>query len=379
MTTQPLSPIAPHPFELILQRLAVGDGLLPESEMNLLEVVGILESYGHVIRAYEINLRYIADQQFLVLFPFFKYMNGDVTWPRLLEHWQHNRINYEFGEYCMRGMMYHGGGGLDVYLDTPEFIALANRSIAAKTKKNLLVQGFNKLSPDFLLEQVRQLCYYRVLGQFWDIMADLFFDLADRYHHGKITSIRDVIHHVKDGLVAAASVPIYYSVDIDGESYEIIPKSAGLTFLADAAIPYVEAVFFRSLPFMGILSYNAQEQMLPADQSGFVYGVLYADPIPAGSAGVPPSLLARDLIRHMPNYLLDHYRTFGRGETDLSVKSITSFQKSMFCVTSGAMIGLAPHSTDSRDPKDQQENRSHFVAWVDRLINSRSQLEVVQN
>ena len=378
MTTQ-LSPIAPYPFESILQRLAVGDGLLPESEMNLLEVVGILESYGHVIRAYEINLRYIADQQFLVLFPFFKYMNGDVTWPRLLEHWQHNRINYEFGEYCMRGMMYHGGGGLDAYLDTPEFIALANRSIAAKTKKNLLVQGFNKLSPDFLLEQVRQLCYYRVLGQFWDIMADLFFDLADRYHQGKITSIRDVIHHVKDGLVAAAAVPIYYSVDIDGESYEIIPKSAGLAFLVDAAIPYVEAVFFRSLPFMGILSYNAQEQMLPADQSGFVYGVLYADPIPAGSAGVPPSLLARDLIRHMPNYLLDHYRTFGRGETDLSVKSITSFQKSMFCVTSGAMIGLAPHSIDSADPKDQQENRNHFVAWVDRLINSRSQLEVVQN
>ena len=378
MTTQ-LSPIAPYPFESILQRLAVGDGLLPESEMNLLEVVGILESYGHVIRAYEINLRYIADQQFLVLFPFFKYMNGDVTWPRLLEHWQHNRINYEFGEYCMRGMMYHGGGGLDAYLDTPEFITLANRAIAAKTKKNLLVQGFNKLSPDFLLEQVRQLCYYRVLGQFWDIMADLFFDLADRYHQGKITSIRDVIHHVKDGLVAAAAVPIYYSVDIDGESYEIIPKSAGLAFLVDAAIPYVEAVFFRSLPFMGILSYNAQEQMLPADQSGFVYGVLYADPIPAGSAGVPPSLLARDLIRHMPNYLLDHYRTFGRGETDLSVKSITSFQKSMFCVTSGAMIGLAPHSIDSADPKDQQENRNHFVAWVDRLINSRSQLEVVQN
>lgn len=378
MTTKPLSPIVPHPFESIVQRLSVGDGLLPESETNLLEVMGILESYGHVIRAYEINLRYIADQQFLVLFPFFKYMNGDVTWARLLQHWQHDRINYEFAEYCMKGMMYHGGGGLDAYLDTPEFIALANRAIAAKTKKNLIVQGFNTLSPDFLLEQVRQLCYYRVLGQFWDVMADLFFDLADRYHQGKITSIRDVIHFVKDGLVAAAAVPIYYSVDIEGESYDIIPKSVGLTFLVDAAIPYVESVFFRSLPFMGILSYNAQAQQLPADQSEFVYGVLYADPIPAGSAGVPPSLLARDLIRHMPDYLLNHYRTFSRGETDLSVKSITSFQKSMFCVTSGTMIGLAPHSTDSTDPKDKAENRQHFVAWVDRLINSRSQLEEVQ-
>jgi len=106
--------------------------------------------------------------------------------------------------------------------------------------------------------------------------------------------------------------------------------------------------------------------------------VLYADPISAGSAGVPPSLLARDLIRHMPDYLLNHYRTFSRGETDLSVKSIISFQKSMFCVTSGAMLGLAPHSTDSTDPKDKAENRQHFEAWVDRLINSRSQLEEVQ-
>lgn len=71
MTIKPLSPIVTHPFESIVQRLSVGDGLLPESETNLLEVMGILESYGHVIRAYEINLRYIADQQFLVLFPFF--------------------------------------------------------------------------------------------------------------------------------------------------------------------------------------------------------------------------------------------------------------------------------------------------------------------
>jgi CO2 hydration protein (ChpXY) len=151
-----------------------------------------------------------------------------------------------------------------------------------------------------------------------------------------------------------------------------------LTFLVDTAIPYVEAVFFRSLPFMGILSYNAQAQQLPADQGGFVYGALYADPIPAGSAGVPPSLLARDLVRYMPEYLMAYYRTFSRGESDLSVKSIVSFQKSMFCVTSAAMLGLAPHPLDSTDAKAIQENRSHFEAWVDRLISSRSRLEIVQ-
>jgi CO2 hydration protein len=378
MTTETLNPIELNPFEPLIQRLSKGDGLLPESEINLLEVMGILESYGHVIDDYQVNLRYIADQQFLVLFPFYKYMNGDVSFKRLLQHWQHDRINYEFSEYCMKAMMYHGGGGLDAYLDTPEFIELANKAIAAKIGNNILIQGFNKISSEFLLEQVRQMCYYRALGQFWDIMQEIFLTMADRYHAGEIKTIRDVIHYVRDGLVTNAGSPIYYSVEIKGQTYDIIPKSKGLTFLVDTAIPYVEAVFFRSLPFMGILSYNAQAQQLPGEQSDFIYGALYADPIPAGSAGVPPSLLARDLVRYMPDYLMDYYKTFSRGQSDLSVKSVVSFQKSMFCVTSAAILGLTPNPLDTEDPKQQAENRSHWMAWVDRLINSRSRLESVQ-
>ena len=368
----------PYPYEDILRRLENADGLLPEDPTNFLEVIGILESYGHVIQAYSINLRYIADTQFLVLFPFYKYMNGDRSWSKLLHHWGHDRINYEFAEYCMRGMMYHGGGGLDAYLDTPEFIDLANQAIEAKTQGNLLIQGLNKLSPDFLLEQVRQLCYTRALGQFWDIMSEMFLVMDSLRVAGKITTIRDVIHHVRDELVAAAAVPIYYTVNINGQSYEILPKSAGLTFLVDTAIPYVEAVFFRSLPFMGILSYNAQAQQLPGDQGDFIYGALYADPIPAGSAGVPPTLVAKDMARHLPDYLLEYYKTFSRGETDLSVKIITSFQKSMFCVTSAAMLGLCPNPLDTTEPQQQLENSTHFKAWIDRLMNSRSQLDQVQ-
>jgi CO2 hydration protein (ChpXY) len=56
----------PYPYEDILRRLENADGLLPEDPINFLEVIGILESYGHVIQAYSINLRYIADTQFLV-------------------------------------------------------------------------------------------------------------------------------------------------------------------------------------------------------------------------------------------------------------------------------------------------------------------------
>ncbi|MGI0491673.1 CO2 hydration protein [Alkalinema pantanalense CENA528] len=378
MTTL-ISPTTPHPFEAVIQRLEQGQSMLPDSPTNVIEVVGILESYGHVLNAYEINLRYIADQQFLVLFPFFKYMNGDVTWPRLLKHWWHDRINYEFSEYCMKAMLWHGGGGLDAYLDTPEFIERANQAIAAKTAGNLIVQGFNKLSPDFLLEQVRQMCYYRALGQFWEIMSRMFLTLADRYYRGEIKTIPDVVHHVKDGLVADAATPITYTVNIKGKPYDIIPKSVGLTFLVDTAIPYVEAVFFRSLPFMGTLSYNAQAQQVPAEQRDFVYGALYADPIPAGGAGIPPTLLAKDMIRHLPTYLLDYHKTFGRGESDLSVKAIQSFQKSMFCVTSAAILGLAPHPWDTTDPAERATNRKHYEAWVDRLVESGSRLSRVQD
>lgn len=369
MTTTTITPV--HPFEAVIQRLERGESILPDSPTNLLEVVGILESYGHVLYAYEVNLRYIADHQFLVLFPFFKYMNGDVTWSRLLQHWWHDRINYEFAEYCMKAMLYHRGGGLETYLESPEFIELANRAIAAKTKSNLLVQGFNKLSPEFLLEQVRQMCYYSALGQFWRIMSKMFLDLADRYQRGEIRNIPDVVHHVKDGLVADAATPITYAVEINGQTYDIIPKSAGLTFLVDTAIPYVEAVFFRSLPFMGTLSYNAQAQQIPQEQERFVYGALYADPLPAGGAGIPPTLLAKDMVRHLPQYLLDYHKTYGRGTADLSVKAIESFQKSMFCVTSAAILGLAPHPWDTPNPQEQSANRQHFTAWVTRLSDSR--------
>ncbi len=73
-----------------------------------MEVVGILKSYGVVLGAYWRNLIYISENQFLVLFPFFKYFNGELTFNKLLRHWWHDRINFEFAEYCMKAMMWHG-------------------------------------------------------------------------------------------------------------------------------------------------------------------------------------------------------------------------------------------------------------------------------
>jgi CO2 hydration protein len=345
------------PLAEYIKRLQTGEALLADSPQNVLEVVGILKSYGVVLDAYSNNLIYIADHQFLVFFPFFKYFNGEFSWQKLFRHWWHDRINFEYAEYCMKSMMWHGGGGLDTYLDTKEFQETAQAVIAAKFKSNPLVQGVNKLFPDFLIEQLRVSAYYSGLGQFWRVMADIFLSLSDRYDRGEITTIPQVVEHIKAGLVADAVKPITYAVKIDNKVYEILPKKLGLTFLADTAIPYVEAVFFRGTPFSGTVTYNAQAYQIPPDQARFQYGALYADPLPIGSAGIPPTLLMQDMRHYLPEYLHEVYRRTPRGEDDLRVQICITFQKSMFCVTTAAILGLMPYPLDSEDPSEQQANQ----------------------
>lgn len=251
-----------HPLTAYIERLKTGGALLPDSPENVLEVVGILKSYGVVLDAYHKNLLYIADHQFLVLFPFFKYFNGEISFAKLLRHWWHDRINFEYAEYCMKAMLWHGGGGLDAYLDSPEFTARSQQAIQAKVKGNWFMSGLNQLFPEFLPEQVRQFTYYSALGQFWRVMSEMFLTMSDRYDQGEIQSIPQVVEHIKAGLVAAANLPITYSVTIRDQVYKIIPESEGLTFLPDTAVPYVEAVFFRGTPFPGTVSYNAQANQI---------------------------------------------------------------------------------------------------------------------
>src|SRR5919199_41534 len=346
-----------HPLESYIERLLGGGALLGDTPENVMEVVGILHSYGIVLDAYSRNLNYIAEHQFLVFFPFFKYFDGEISVDKLMRHWWHDRINFEYAEYCMKAMFWHGGGGLDAYLDSPEFETRSQQAIKARFKANPLVQTVNWLFPDFLPEQVRQLAYYSGLGQFWRVMSDLFLDLSDGYDQGKIKSIPDVVEHIRSGLVAAANKPITYAVNIGGQAYEIIPKSAGLTFLTDTAVPYVEAVFFRGTPFLGTVSYNAQANQISPDQSRFAYGALYADPLPIGGAGIPPTLLMQDMRHYLPDYLRELYKRSRRGEDDLRVQICVSFQKSMFCVTTATIFGLAPYPLDTTDPIQQEKNR----------------------
>ncbi len=366
-----LPPLDQVQLSPIVQRLEAGGALIPDTPANRLEVIGSLQSYGEVLDAYSRNLIFIADHQFLELFPVFKYFNGEITVGKWLRYLWHDRINYEFAEYCMRAMLWHGGGGLDRYLDSPEFVQRAKVAIQAKIRFNPFLQGLGLLFPEFALEQVRMLAMYSGLGQFWRVMSDIFTALAERYRQEPHLTIPDVVAHIQQGLVQAAHKPITYAPCIWGKRYEIIPEAAGLTFLPDTAIPYVEAVFFRSFPFMGTLSYNAQAGQIPQDQAKFTYGALYADPLPVGSAGIPPTLLMQDMLRHLPPYLREHYRRSLWGEEDLRVKICLSFQKAMFCVTTAALRALAPYPLETQDPEQQLANREFLAPWLQRLAKSR--------
>ncbi|WP_267383257.1 CO2 hydration protein [Cyanobacterium sp. uoEpiScrs1] len=360
-----------HPLAEYIYRLEQGEALIKNSPNNVLEVVGILKSYGMILDIYSRNLIYIAEKQLFIIFPFFKYFNGEISFQKLFHHWGHARINFEYAEYCMKSMMWHGGGELDRYLDTLEFKKTVQRIIQAKLKNNFLMLALDKVFPQFFPEQIRMMAYHIALGQFWQVMAGIFLSLSESYDKDKIKSISQVVKHISDKLVENANKPIIYQVIIFNKSYDIIPKSVGLTFLSDTAVPYIEAIFLRGTPFLGTISYNAQAYQIPQEQSLFTYGALYADPLSVGCAGIPPTLLMQDMIHYLPNYLYQFYQKSVRQEDDLLVKICNTFQKSMFCVMTAAIKELAPHSLNTTKVEQKKENRVYLEAWMDRLLTSR--------
>jgi len=204
------------------------------------------------------------------------------------------------------------------------------------------------------------------------VMSDLFLDLAKAEQEDRVNSVDDVVEFIKVGLVAAAANPITYQVNLGSQMFWVLPPEAGLNFLVDVAVPYVEAVFLRGTPFLGTVSFNAQAQQISPDQSQFRYGALYADPLPTMGAGIPPSLLMQDMYRHLPERLHDFYRHTSRGEGDVRVKICMSFQKSMFCVTNAAIAGTFPHPLAEASPAATAANRAHADAWAARLCLART-------
>ena len=356
----------------VQRRLLAGETLLQDTPDHLLEVVDVLKSYGEVLDAYSINLIYQAERQFLNPLPVFKYLDGDHSPAKIWRHLNHDRINFEYAEYCQKAMFWHATGGMDAYFDSEAFADNCRRIIAAKRRRDPLLALLNPLFPGFLPELIRSAATTHALGQFWRVMSDLFLDLAAAEADGRVRSIPAVVDFIKDGLVAAAANPIRYGVTIGGEHFWVLPPEAGLTFLVDVAVPYVEAVFLRGMPFLGTVSFNAQAQQISPDQAQFTYGALYADPLPSMGSGIPPSLLMQDMYRHLPERLHQWYRERTRGEGDVRVKICMSFQKSMFCVTNAAINGTMPHPLDSTDPAARAANEAYAGAWAQRLGVART-------
>lgn len=360
------------------RRLLAGETLLADTPDHLLEVVGVLESYGEVLDAYSINLIFQAEKQFLNPFPVFRFLDGDLNPAKIWRHLNHDRINFEYAEYCQKAMFWHGTGGLDAYLDSEAFLENCRTIIGRKRRRDPLLALLHPLFPGFLVELIRSAATTHALGQFWRVMSDLFLDLAKAERDGRVRSIQQVVEFIKDGLVAAAANPITYAVEIHGETLWVLPPEAGLTFLVDVAVPYVEAVFLRGMPFLGTVSFNAQAQQISPDQASFTYGALYADPLPTMGAGIPPSLLMQDMYRHLPEKLHQWYLDCTRGEGDVRVKICQSFQKSMFCVTNAAIRGTFPYALTTGDSAAQQANANYAAAWAGRLAQGRTDCLVAE-
>ncbi|MEM8778658.1 MAG: CO2 hydration protein [Cyanobacteria bacterium P01_G01_bin.49] len=417
-------PPSTHPFADIIYRLEAGGSMLPDTPENLMQIIGIYKAYAVPMDFYWRDLLYIAERVFLEPLPFFKYFlpqeyldlhnhyagdDADLrVWrgeakahpellefmekgktrkmPKLFHHLWHDRINMEFAEACMRAMLWHGRsmglGKFDAYLDTEEYKVNADRAIKAYFKNNPAMLGLYKLFPEMFLEQVRQLSYYSNLGLFWEVMAPVFFEMSDIYDEGGFKGVPDAMNFLVNGIFAVSGRPIYHHVYIDGKCYEIIPKSKGFMWLYEAALPYVEAVFYRTAPFRGTKSYNAQAKQVPEDQKDFHYGILYADVFPVGTAGIPPTLLMDDMYHFLPDYLQEYYQKHCRGESDILIQLGITFQRSMYNVTSAVIQALRQallYPLDDQNPHHLQKNRQFFEAQMDRFLRPEARLKDIQS
>ena len=423
-TTETKLPPSKHQFADIIHRLEAGGSMLPDTPENLMQIIGIYKAYAIPMDFYWRNLLYIAEKVFLNPLPFFKYFiskdyldlpnhyagetadlriwrgqasahpellefmeKGETTkLPKVVHHLMHDRINMEFAEACMRSMLWHGRdmglGQFDAYLDSDEYKANADKAIKAYFKGNPLMLGLYKLFPDMFLEQVRQLSYYSNLGLFWEVMAPVFLEMSDIYDEGGFKGVPDAMDFLVNGIFAVAGRPIYHHLYINDECYEIIPKSKGFTWLYEAALPYVEAIFYRTSPFRGTKSYNAQANQVPRDQKDFHYGILYADVFPVGSAGIPPTLLMDDMWHFLPDYLVEYYQKHCRGEDDSLIQLGVTFQRSMYNVTSAVIQALRTallYPLDDENPKHLEKNRQFFEMQMDRFLRQEARLSDIQS
>ena len=396
--------------------------MLPDTPDNLKQIIGIYKAYAVPMDFYWRGLLYISERVFLNPLPAFKYFisdeyldrpnayagdNADLRiWrgqadahpelrefmakgelkrklPKWMHHLWHDRINMEFAEACMQAMFWHDdiNPKFNAYLDSDAYKANADGAIRAYFKGNPAMLGLYKLFPDLFLEQVKRLSYYANLGLFWEVMAPVFFEMSDLYDEGKLTTVPEAMDFLVNGIFAIAGRPIYHHLYVGDECYEIIPKSEGFTWLYEAALPYVEAVFYRTSPFRGTKSYNAQAGQVPSEPKDFHYGILYADLFPVGSAGIPPTLLMQDMLHFLPDYLVEEYQQHTRGADDTLIQLGVTFQRSMYNVTSAVIQALRTallYPLDDPNPEHLKANRDFFEQQLDRFQRPEARLKDIQ-
>jgi CO2 hydration protein len=425
ISTEPATQLPPstHPHADIIHRLEAGGSMLPDTPENLMQIIGIYKAYAVPMDFYWRDLLYIAERVFLNPLPFFKYFlpqeyldrqnsySGDQAdlriWrgtgsahpellafmekgevgrkmPKILHHLWHDRVNMEFAEACMQAMFWHQnmGGRFNDFLDSDEYKANCDRAIRAYLKGNPVMLGLYKLFPEMFYEQCRQMSFYSNLGLFWEVMAPVFFEMSDLYDEGKLTTVPEAMDFLVNGIFAVAGRPIYHHVFIGDECIELVPKSLGFTWLYEAALPYVEAVFYRTAPFRGTKSYNAQADQVPDRQEDFHYGILYADVFPVGSAGIPPTLLMQDMLHFLPPYLQDYYQQHCRGEDDRLIQLGITFQRSMYNVTSAVIQALRTalcYPLDDPNSIHLEKNRAFFEGQIDRFTRPEARIRDVQD
>jgi hypothetical protein len=120
---------------------------------------------------------------------------------------------------------------------------------------------------------------------------------------------------------------------------------------------------------------------VPDKQQNFIYGILYADVFPVGSAGIPPTLLMQDMLHFLPLELQELYKQHKRGEDDQLIQLGVTFQRSMYNVTSAVIQALRCallYPLDDTDPTHLLANRQFFEAQMDRFLCPEARLPQIQ-
>jgi hypothetical protein len=89
----------------------------------------------------------------------------------------------------------------------------------------------------------------------------------------------------------------------------------------------------------------------------------------------------QDMLHFLPQYLLDYYEKYCRGEDDMLIQLGITFQRSMYNVTSAVIQALRTallYPLDDPNPRHLMANRKFFEAQMDRFLRPEARLRAVQ-